>query len=135
MERCWLYALRLAWSDMASAAPPPSTCRPVLQAIGLPDGSDAFHHLLHALGAEGARYLYIEAPDASRITGDEVDLLAALAAMALDQPLAAEHALGALVPAGNNHRSLQRIGEIATAARTARLRHGCLGLRPHGAQP
>lgn len=135
MERCWLYALRRTWADMGSATSPPSNHRSVLQAIGLPDGSDAFHRLLQALAAEGARYLYIEQPDASRITGDEVDLLAALAAMALDQPLAAEHALGALVPAGNNHRSLQRIGEIAAAARSARLRHGCLGHRHHGAHP
>lgn len=131
LERCWLYALRLAWAEMACTAPPPSACRPVLQAIGLPAGSDAFHRVLHALKTEGARYLYIEAPDAPRITGDEADLLAAMAAMALDQPMVAEDALGALVPAGNNALSLRRIGEIAAAARTPRLREGCLVAHRH----
>lgn len=128
-ERCWLLAMRLAWAEMVRASRTLSAHRPVLRAIGLPADSDAFHRMLIALEAEGVRYLYIEAPEAAGITGDEVDLLSAMHAMLLDEPLAAEHALGALVPAGNNHLSLQRIGEIAAAARAVRLQRGCLDPR------
>lgn len=130
LERCWLYALRIAWAT--SRQPESARCllAPLLQSMGMAPDADEFHRLLHALQDEGARYLYIESPDAPQITGDEADLLQALRAMAMEHPLAAEHALGALIPPGENRSSLELIARIAAAARRARYHRGCLRTMP-----
>ncbi|MGM0658991.1 MAG: hypothetical protein ACQET0_10490 [Pseudomonadota bacterium] len=99
MERVWLLGLRLVWSHRDNPGIVALVDRLYMEAGVEPCGA-GLRDLLAGLQRAGADHLYIERYDAPGLTGDERDLLAALKASYLDQPLEAEAALGAVLPPG-----------------------------------
>lgn len=118
IERLWLLALRLshAWRDR------PTTAAATVDRLFVPAGmgrlGQQFCELLDALDATGVNHLYIEAHDRRGVTGDERDLLAALRGCYMDDLIAAERALGGLVPPDGIATVLDYTRRIACAART-----------------
>jgi len=82
--------------------------------------------LLVGLENAGADHLYIERYDAPGLTGDERDLLGALKASYLDEPLEAEAALGALLPPGRTD-AVMGIVESITGSHATLLRTRATG--------
>ncbi|MBS3744519.1 MAG: hypothetical protein KGY48_09240 [Wenzhouxiangellaceae bacterium] len=99
MERVWLLGLRLVWAHWQNPGIVALVDRLYMEAGVEPCGT-GLKALLAGLKHAGADHLYIERYDAPGLTGDERDLLAALKASYLDQPLEAEAALGAVLPPG-----------------------------------
>ena len=116
VERFWLACLRMAWRYRTRPVDAARLLdRWALRCGRTPLGRAAVG-LFEALEAEGARYLDIEPLDRPGTTGDERDLLAALRALALGDPLGAEQALGALLPPGSGGATMNRLQAIAEAA-------------------
>lgn len=99
IERVWLLGLRLVWAHQGSEAVVALVDRLYMKA-GMTACGAKLRALLIGLQGAGADHLYIERHDAPGLTGDERDLLNALKASYLDEPLEAEAALGALLPPG-----------------------------------
>ena len=99
IERVWLLGLRLIWAHQGNPGIVALMDRLYGEADMAPCGA-RLRALLLGLENAGADHLYIERYDAPGLTGDERDLLGALKASYLDEPLEAEAALGALLPPG-----------------------------------
>ncbi|MEX2500240.1 MAG: hypothetical protein WD397_15335 [Wenzhouxiangellaceae bacterium] len=99
IERVWLLGLRLVWAHDGSEAVVALVDRLYME-VGMTPCGAKLRALLIGLQRAGADHLYIERYDTPGLTGDERDLLAALKASYLDEPLEAETALGALLPPG-----------------------------------
>jgi len=99
IERVWLLGLRLIWAHQGNPGIVALVDRLYGEADMAPCGA-RLRALLLGLENAGADHLYIERYDAPGLTGDERDLLGALKASYLDEPLEAEAALGALLPPG-----------------------------------
>jgi len=99
IERVWLLGLRLVWAHRANPGVVALVDRLYTEA-GMTACGAELRALLVGLENAGADHLYIERYDAPGLTGDERDLLGALKASYLDEPLEAEAALGALLPPG-----------------------------------
>ena len=117
IERCWLVGIRLAWRFRQDSGPAERLIDSLLQENGLKPAGCCLIRLMHALQAEGATHIYIEQVMHPIPTGDEQDLLATLRCCYLDDPLGAEHALGALVPPGAGLSALRAANDIALAHR------------------
>ncbi len=114
-EHWWLISLRLIWhyrddSRNIIALVDTLLIRAEMRPCALP-----MLRLLEQLVRDGADHLYIERFDQPGVTGDERDLLAALKAMCLDDPFAAEHAMGALLPPGGSAAAMRRLHQVAIA--------------------
>ena len=117
IERCWLVGIRLAWRFRQDSGPAERLIDSLLEENGLKPAGCCLIRLMHALQAEGATHIYIEQVMHPVPTGDEQDLLATLRCCYLDDPLGAEHALGALVPPGAGLSALRAANDIALAHR------------------
>lgn len=120
LERCWLTALRLSWRYRMDPDTGSARMVRLLVPMGLVDSVDGFIALATGLNADGVRCLDIRAPDCPHISHDETALLEALAALCLDDPLEAEHALAGLFPPGRGQTSLRLLDEIAGESRRIR---------------
>jgi len=132
IERLWLLGLRLVWAHHGGEAIIALVDRLYLQAGITPCGAK-LGALLRGLRRAGADHLYIERYDSPGLTGDERDLLAALSASYLDQPLEAEAALGALLPPGKTDAVMSLIESI-TGGITALQRMRAAGSVPEELQ-
>lgn len=99
IERIWLLGLRLVWAHQENPGIVALVDRLYMETGMTPCGA-RLRALLIGLQRAGADHLYIERYDTPGLTGDERDLLGALKASYLDEPLVAEAALGALLPPG-----------------------------------
>ena len=99
IERVWLLGIRLIWAHESNPGIAALVDRLYGEAGMAPCG-EKLRALLIGLQRAGADHLYIERYDAPGLTGDERDLLGALKASYLNEPLEAEAALGALLPPG-----------------------------------
>jgi len=100
IERFWLLGLRLIWAYRDNPAAAIRLADRLYAQSGLAPCGAQLRALLTGLQNAGADHLYIERYDQPGLTGDERDLLCALKASYLDEPLEAEAALGALLPPG-----------------------------------
>lgn len=118
LERIWLLALRLshAWRGRPTIAA--STIDRLFAGAAIGHLGSVFGELIDALECAGARHLYIERHDMPGLTGDERDLLTALRHCYVDDLLAAERSLSALLPPGDSGLVLERTRRIAYAGRT-----------------
>lgn len=114
IERVWLLGLRLVWAHAGNEAVVALVDRLYMEAGMTPCGA-RLRALLIGLQRAGANHLYIERYDAPGITGDERDLLSALKASYLDEPLEAEAALGALLPPGKTDSVMGIVESIAAS--------------------
>lgn len=120
IERIWLLGLRLVWAHDGDRNVVRLVDRLYADA-GLAPCAAKLSALLDGLQRAGADHLYIERYDAPGLTGDERDLLGALKASYLDEPLDAEAALGALLPPGRTDAVLG-IVEAITGSHGSRHR-------------
>jgi len=131
VERLWLRALRLVGGASGNLDDAIRRANRLLVASGARPAGRAIGELLDALDAAGAQRLYLETVERPGVTGDERDLLAALGACYMDDPLAAERALGALLPPGTTGRVLPLVEQVSRSAAPApRCRSGA-----HAAEP
>lgn len=100
IERFWLLGLRLAWAHRDNARAAIRLIDGLFAQAGMACCGAQLRALLIGMQSAGADHLYIERYDQPGLTGDERDLLCALKASYLDEPLEAEAALGALLPPG-----------------------------------
>src|SRR6056297_840974 len=120
IERIWLLGVRLVWAHQRNPGVVPLVDRLYMEAGMTPCGAK-LRALLIGLQRAGADHLYIERYDAPGLTGDERDLLGALKASFLDEPLEAEAALGALLPPGRTD-AVMGIVESITGSHSTLLR-------------
>lgn len=113
MERWWLLGLRLAWQYRASGLDATRLIDRLMQQAGLGACAKKLQRLLAALEDHGANHLYFERFDQPGVTGDERDLIRALKLCYLDDPLAAESALGALLPPGRTAEVIELLQAVA----------------------
>ena len=100
LERLWLLALRLIHTYRDQPREAASLVDRLFADCGAAPVGHAALNLFESLSRAGADHLYLEHYDTPGVTGDERDLLAALRACYLDDLLAAEQALSALLPPG-----------------------------------
>jgi len=100
LERLWLLALRLVNGYRARPRAAARLADRLFMECGAAPVGQAVLDLFEALDRAGANHLYLEQYETPGVTGDERDLLAALRACYLDDVLAAEQALSALIPPG-----------------------------------
>lgn len=119
LERLWLLGIRLVWEHRERND---AAVRLVDRLFAQGDVQPCGRHILRMLTLlelNGADHLYIEHYDEPGVTGDERDLLRALKACYLDDTLAAEAELGALLPPGRTDAVIGIMQSIATpGART-----------------
>lgn len=131
IERVWLLGLRLVWAHRENSGVVALVDRLYRDAGMTPCGAK-LRALLMGLQRVGADHLYIERYDAPGLTGDERDLLGALKASYLNEPLEAEAALGALVPPGRTDAVMRIVVSIAAptnrVAAMTRLEPATFGL-------
>ena len=120
VERVWLLGLRLIWAYEGNAAVVTLIDRLYAEAGMTPCGA-RLRALLVGLQRAGADHLYIERYDAPGLTGDERDLLGALKASYLDEPLEAEAALGALLPPGRTESVMALVESITRPKHRSRI--------------
>lgn len=111
MERVWLLGLRLVWAHWENPGIVALIDRLYME-VGVEPCGAGLKALLAGLEHAGADHLYIERYDTPGLTGDERDLLAALRASYLDEPLEAEAALGALLPPGRTDAVMGTVESI-----------------------
>ena len=116
VERLWLLGIRLAWAYRErNEAAARLIDRLLAQGGARPCGREMLR-MLTMLELNGADHLYIEHYDEPGVTGDERDLLRALKACYLDDTLAAEIELGALLPPGRTEAVIGIMQTIAAPA-------------------
>jgi len=120
IERVWLLGLRLVWAHRGNPGVIALVDRLYVEAGMTPCGA-RLRALLLGLENAGADHLYIERYDAPGLTGDERDLLGALKASYLDEPLEAEAALGALLPPGRTDAVMGIVESITGSHATLQL--------------
>jgi len=121
MERWWLLALRLAWQYRSRPCEAARLIDKLLEQAGLTPCARDLQRLLAALQDHGADHLYIERFDQPGVTGDERDLIRALGACYLDDLLAAESELGALLPPGRTAEVVAILADVARAHQSCRV--------------
>jgi len=121
IERIWLLGVRLVWAHQRNPGVVPLVDRLYMEAGMTPCGAK-LRALLIGLQRAGADHLYIERYDAPGLTGDERDLLGALKASYLDEPLEAEAALGALLPPGRTDAVMGIVESITGSHASANVR-------------
>lgn len=129
IERFWLLGLRLAWAHPADPGVVTLIDRLYADAGMAPCGA-RLRALLIGLERAGADHLYIERYDAPGLTGDERDLLSALKASYLDEPLDAEAALGALLPPGKTDAVMGIVESITGSHATLQRNRAAGALLP-----
>ena len=122
IERVWLLGLRLVWGHQDNPGIVSLVDRLYGEAGLTPCGAK-LRALLIGLQRAGADHLYIERYDAPGLTGDERDLLGALKASYLDEPLEAEAALGALLPPGKTDAVMGIVESITGQKSRSQLGH------------
>lgn len=120
VEHWWLTSLRLVWHYRDDSRNIIVLVDTLLTRAGMRPCALPMLRLLEQLVDDGADHLYIERFDQPGVTGDERDLLAALKAMCLDDPFAAEHAMGALLPPGGSAAAMHRLRQVAAIGRCQR---------------
>lgn len=116
IERYWLLGIRLLWQYRGHGRAVTRLVNRLLAQAGLePRGRD-LAALLVTLEAQGADHLYIEQFDQPGLTGDERDILTALRACFLDDPLGAEAALSALLPPGHTEAVIACAQRVAASS-------------------
>lgn len=133
IERVWLLGLRLVWAHQGNPGIVPLVDRLYVEAGMVPCGAKLRALLIGMQGA-GADHLYIERYDAPGLTGDERDLLGALKASYLDEPLEAEAALGALLPPGRTDAVMGIVDSI-TGSHATLQRKRAAGIQLPDMQP
>lgn len=120
IERWWLLALRLAWQYRSRGAEAARLIDRLMSQAGIAPCARELLGLLAALEERGADHLYIERFDQPGVTGDERDLIRALTCCYLDDPLAAESHLGALLPPGRTVEVIALLQSVARPDRSMR---------------
>jgi len=133
IERVWLLGLRLIWAHQGNPGIAPLVDRLYVEAGMVPCG-EKLRALLIGMQRAGADHLYIEHYEAPGLTGDERDLLGALKASYLDEPLEAEAALGALLPPGRTD-AVMGIVESITGSHVTLQRKRAAGIQLPEMQP
>ena len=113
LERLWLLGIRLVWEHRERND---EAVRLVDRLFTQGDVHPCGRHILRMLTMlelNGADHLYVEHYDETGVTGDERDLLRALRACYLDDTLAAEAELGALLPPGRTDAIIGIMQSIA----------------------
>ena len=121
IERVWLLGLRLVWAHQENPGVVSRVDRLFIEAGMTPCGA-SLRALLFGLQHAGADHLYLERYDAPGLTGDERDLLGALKASYLDEPLEAESALGGLLPPGKTDSVMSLVESITGSRATLNRR-------------
>jgi len=120
LEHLWLLALRLVWNHSRQREETTRLVDALWRSTGQAPIAERMFEVFAALERAGAGHLYIEAWDRPGITGDERDLLACLRACYLDDVLAAEQALSALLPPGETAPVIEAMCRITQRQRPPR---------------